>query len=283
MITIIGIVISLVCTMLGYVLHGGNVGVLIQPTEFIIIFGCAIGIFLGSNGMVVVKSTIAGVKALISAKPITKESYLDLLKMLYSLFTLARKDGLLGLEQHVENPKESNIFSANPMFLANHHATELLCDTLKVILTGSVSSHDLSDMMETDIDIAHEEEMVPSEAVQNVGDAMPAVGIVAAVLGVIITMGKIGGEAAAIGKSVAAALVGTFLGILSGYTIFFPIARAITIKVKADGPYLQCIRHALVSFARGDAPLTCVEFARRSIEPHVRPSFNEMETTCKQK
>ncbi len=269
--------------MLGYVLHHGQISVLIQPTEFIIIFGCAIGIFLGSNGMVVAKASVGAISGLLKAKPITKSSYLNLLKMLYSLFTLARKDGLLGLEQHVENPGSSDIFNTNPEFLANHHATELLCDTLKVILTGSVSSHDLSDMMETDIDIAHEEEMVPSEAIQNVGDAMPAVGIVAAVLGVIITMGKIGGEAAAIGKSVAAALVGTFIGILSGYTIFFPIARAISIKVKAEGPYLQCIRHALVSFARGDAPLTCVEFARRSIEPHVRPSFSEMEETCKSK
>jgi chemotaxis protein MotA len=154
---------------------------------------------------------------------------------------------------------------------------------MKVILTGAVGPHDLSEMMELDLEIAHQETKTPAEAIQTVGDAMPGFGIVAAVLGVIITMGEIGGEAAAIGQSVAAALVGTFLGILLAYGVFAPLARAIELRLKSEEQYLNCIRYALFSFARGESPITCVEFARRNIEPSVRPGFAEMEKSVKDK
>jgi chemotaxis protein MotA len=167
------------------------------------------------------------------------------------------------------------------VFLANHHASAFLCDTLKVILTGSVGPHDLAEMMELDLEVAHKEAAVPAEAVQTVGDAMPGFGIVAAVLGIIITMGKIGGEAAAIGESVGASLVGTFLGILLAYGVFAPMARAMTLRLESEGQYMNCIRYALFSFARGESPITCVEFARRNIETSVRPGFTEMELAVK--
>ena len=162
-------------------------------------------------------------------------------------------------------------------------AEAFFCDTMKVILTGAVGPHDLSEMMELDLEIAHAEARVPAEAVQTVGDAMPAFGIVAAVLGVIITMGKIGGEAAEIGHSVAGALVGTFLGVLLSYGLFGPIARAMELRLKSEEQYMNCLRFALFSFARGESPITCVEFARRNIEPNVRPGFVEMEKVVKEK
>ncbi len=283
MFTIIGIVFGLICTILGYTMHGGNIGVLIQPTEFIIIFGAAGGIFLGSNGLTGVKATLKAVMGLLKPDPVTKQSVLEVLKMMYQLFNIARKEGLLGLEKHIENPEESDIIKKFPSFLKNHHAVHFFSDTMKVILTGAVGPHDLSEMMELDLEVAHEEAKLPSEAVQNTGDAMPAVGIVAAVLGIIITMGKIGGEASEIGHSVAVALVGTFLGIFIAYLIMFPLARALALRLRTEAQYMNCIRFALFSFARGESPITCVEFARRNVETAVRPGFIEMEKSVKEK
>lgn len=283
MFTIIGIVVAMAATLLGYVMHGGKIAVLIQITEFIIIGGCGIGSFLAANGMKNVGAAMKAFTGLLKPDPFTKVAYLEVLKMMFQLFNVARKEGLLGLEQHVENPTESAIISQFPTFLANHHAVDFFCDTMKVILTGAVGPHDLSEMMEIDLETAHHEATIPADAIQTVGDAMPGFGIVAAVLGVIITMGKIGGDAAAIGQSVAAALVGTFLGILLAYGVFSPIASAIKLRLSAENSYMNCIRFALFSFARGESPITCVEFARRNIEPSVRPGFAEMESSVKEK
>ncbi|HRJ95222.1 MAG TPA: flagellar motor stator protein MotA [Fimbriimonadaceae bacterium] len=283
MFVIIGIVVVLVATIVGYTMHGGSVAVLIQINEFVVIGGAGLGSFLAANGMNNFKAAMKSVMGLLKPDPYTKPVYLDLLKMMFQLFNVARKEGLLGLEKHIENPEESEIFKKYPAFLANHHACAFFCDTLKVILTGAVGPHDLSEMMELDLEVAHREAKVPQEAVQTVGDAMPGFGIVAAVLGVIITMGKIGGDAAAIGQSVAAALVGTFIGILLAYGVFGPMARAMELRLASEGAYMNCIRYALFSFARGESPITCVEFARRNIEPAVRPGFVEMEKAVKEK
>jgi chemotaxis protein MotA len=282
MFTFIGIGIVVVAVLVGYIMHHGNIAVLIQPNEFVILFGAAFGSLMAGHGMSGVQGAIKGVMGLLKPDPYTKAAYVDLLKMMYQLFNVARKEGLLGLEKHIENPKDSDILGKYPVFLNNHHATDFFCDTLKVILSGSVGPHDLSDMMELDLETAHHAELLPSQAIQTVGDAMPGFGIVAAVLGVIITMGKIGGEAAAIGQSVAAALVGTFLGILLAYGVFAPMAKAMELRLASEGMYMNCMRHALFSFARGEAPITCVEFARRNIEPAVRPGFSEMEAAVKE-
>ncbi len=283
MFSVIGIVVVLVFIVIGYIMDGGNLGVLMQIPEFVILLGAGFGSFLGANGMKNVQATIKTMMGLLKTDPYTKSAYNDVLKMMYQLFNVARKEGLLGLEKHIETPETSDIIKAFPSFLSNHHATCFFCDTMKVILTGAVGPHDLAEMMEIDLEIAHQEAKTPAEAVQVVGDAMPGFGIVAAVLGVIITMGKIGGDAAEIGHSVAAALVGTFLGILLAYGIFAPLSRAMELRLKSEEQYLNCIRFALFSFARGESPITCVEFARRNIEPSVRPGFAEMEKSVKEK
>jgi chemotaxis protein MotA len=270
MFVLIGIIFGCVCIFAGYLMHGGQIGVLIQISEFIIIGGAGIGIFIASSGKDGIGSTIKACIGLLKPDPYTKTAFIDLLKMMYQLFNVARKEGLLGLEKHIETPAESEIMKKFPSFISNHHASDFLCDTLKVILTGAVGPHDLAEMMELDL-------------VQNVADAMPAVGIVAAVLGVIITMGKIGGEASAIGHSVAAALVGTFLGIFLAYVFFAPVAKAIEGKLFPEEQYMNCIRFALFSFARGESPVTCIEFARRNIAPSLRPGFTEVEKAVKEK
>lgn len=282
MFAVIGIVIGLVCVMLGYTMHGGRIDVLVQPTEYIIIFGGAAGIFLATAGMDVAKQTMKQFAGMFKSGP-KKEKYVSALRLLYKLFSIARKDGLLGLEKHIETPEESEVFAEHPEVLADHHAVAFLCDTMKVVLTGAVSPHDLSELMELDLETAHEQEMKPSAALTVVADAMPAVGIIAAVLGIVITMGKIGGDPAAIGMSVAVALVGTFLGILSGYVIVSPLANALAARVEEEHAFLNAIRHALFSFARGESPITCVEFARRSIDPTFRPGFVELEAAVKEK
>lgn len=282
MYTFIGITAGVICVILGYTTHGGNLAVLNQPSEFLIIFGGGFGIFLGSSGLKVLKQTIKSMIALLKPEN-TKQVYIDMLKMMYELFSVARKEGLLGLESHVEHPEESEIISKYPSFLANHHAVCFFADTMKVILTGAVGPHDLSEMMEVDLETMHEEEVQPGESMQNVADALPAIGIVAAVLGIIITMGKIGGSAASIGHAVAAALVGTFLGVFLAYVVAGPLGRALLQRVRLNGQYMKCLSHALFSFARGESPITCIEFARRNIDPSVRPGFTELEQTVKGK
>ena len=281
MFTIIGVGLVLVATVVGFLMHGGNLAVIMQVNEWIILIGAAVGSLIAANGLKGFQNVIKGVMSLLKPDVYTKQAYLDLLKMMYQLFNVARKEGLLGLEQHIEKPEKSDILVKYPTFLNNHHARAFFCDTMKVILTGAVGPHDLSEMMELDLEVAHQEAHAPAHALATVADAMPGFGIVAAVLGVIVTMQQIGGEAAAIGQSVAAALVGTFLGILLAYGVFGPLASALSKRLASESQYLNCIRFALFSFARGESPITCVEFARRNIEPSVRPGFAEMESSVK--
>jgi chemotaxis protein MotA len=261
----------------GYVMHHGQVAVLVQPNEFLIIGGAAAGAFLISNPMSVVKGSIGALLGLLKPNPYNEKSYGELLKVLYDVFQKARKDGLVGLESHIEDPHKSDIFKKYAFFSHHHHAMSFLCDTLKVLLTGTVENHNLAEILDMDLEKMHEEEHQIPGALSAVGDALPGFGIVAAVLGVVITMGSIGGSAAAIGEHVAAALVGTFLGILLSYGAVNPLAKAIEARQRAEGAYMTCIRTALLAFARGDAPMTCVEFARRNIEPVDRPTFAELE------
>jgi chemotaxis protein MotA len=258
-------------------MHHGHIGVLMQWSEFIIIGGAAIGAFLISNPMSVVTASVKQVVGLFKANPYNEKAYAELLQVLYNVFQKARKDGLVGLESHIEDPHSSDIFQKYPFFMHNHHALPFLCDTLKVLLTGAVEDHHLSEILDLDLERQHEESRAIPQALGKVGDALPGFGIVAAVLGVVITMGSIGGTATEIGEKVAAALVGTFLGILLSYGLVNPIAAAIEGRQRAEHDYMSCIRTALLAFARGDAPMTCVEFARRNIEPVERPTFAELE------
>ena len=276
MLVIIGFVVVFGSVIGGYVMHHGKIMVLMQVSEFIIIGGAGLGAMLIANPIDVVKRSFRETLGLVKANPYDGQAYSELLQVLYDVFQTARKEGLVGLEVHIEDPEKSAIFSKYPAFTGNHHAVSFLCDTLKVLLTGAVEDHHLSEILEMDLDQHHEEVMAVPNAINRVGDAMPGFGIVAAVLGVIITMGSIGGEAAELGQKVAAALVGTFVGILLAYGVFGPIATAIEGRIRSEAAYLACIRTALLSFARGDSPMTSVEFARRNIEPNGRPSFSEL-------
>ena len=283
MFVIIGLLIVFGSVLGGYVMHHGEIAVLIQVSEFVILGGAAIGAIVVANPPAVVKRIVKETIGLLKPNAYTDKASGELLQVLYEVFQTARKEGLVGLESHIEEPDKSEIFKKYPSFGHNHHAVSFLADTLKVLLTGAVEDHHLSDILDLDLEKQPEEAMAVPTAIQRVGDAMPAFGIVAAVLGVIITMGAIGGPAEEIGKKVAAALVGTFLGVLLAYGLFNPLASAIEARIKAEHSYRACIRTALLSFARGDSPMTSVEFARRNIEPEDRPSFAQLEALTRRK
>jgi chemotaxis protein MotA len=264
-------------------MHHGNLAVLIQVNEFLIIGGAALGALVVANPPSLVKQIFAQLFALLKANPYNDKAYQELLQVLYEIFQTARKEGLVGLEAHIEEPGTSEIFKKYPSFSNNHHAISFLADTLKVLLTGAVEDHHLSEILDLDLDRQHEEAMAIPTALNRIGDAMPGFGIVAAVLGIIVTMGSIGGAASEVGEKVAAALVGTFIGILLAYGVVGPIATAIESRIRCEASYMACIRTALLSFARGDSPMTSVEFARRNIEPTDRPSFTELEALTRRK
>ena len=283
MLVIVGLVIVFGAVIGGYVMHHGQLATLVQVNEFIIIGGAGLGAMVIANSPTVLKGVVSQTLGLLKSNPFSARAYAELLQVLYEIFQKARKDGLVGLEPHIENPESSDIFQKYPSFAANHHAVCLLCDTLKVLLTGTVEDHNLAEILDIDLEKHHHQAMEVPHAVAAVGDAMPGFGIVAAVLGVIITMGSIGGAASEIGEKVAAALVGTFLGILLSYGMLNPLAKALESRIKAEDDYMNCVRTALLSFARGDAPMTAVEFARRNVEPHERPSFAELEDLTRKK
>jgi chemotaxis protein MotA len=264
-------------------MHHGNLAVLIQPNEFLIIGGAGIGSFLVGNPPSVAKEAVAQTMALLKPNPYSDKAYAELLQALYDVFQKARKDGLVGLEAHIEEPAKSDIFKKYPGFMHHADAVEMLCDTLKVLLTGAVEDHHLEAILDADLEQQHHEASVIPASINKVGDAMPGFGIVAAVLGIIVTMGSIGGAASEIGEKVAAALVGTFIGILLSYGVIGPIAQAIEGRIRSHQAYMLCIKTALLAFARGDSPMSAVEFARRNIEPLDRPSFAELENLTRRK
>jgi chemotaxis protein MotA len=274
---IVGLAVVFGSIVFGYTMHGGQLAVLIQINELIIIGGAGLGAIVIGNSPSTVKDIGVQILGLLKPSPFNRTTFTELLQVLYDVFYAARKDGLVGIESHVENPEESELFRKYASFHGNHHAVSFLADTMKVLLTGAVDDHHLSEILELDLEQQHHEAMAIPTALQTLSDALPGFGIVAAVLGVIITMGKIGGSPEAVGESVAAALVGTFLGVLLAYGIVGPIATAIQSRVEAEERYMATIRTALLSFSRGDPPITSVEFARRNIEPGVRPSFSELE------
>ncbi len=261
-------------------MHGGVIMALNQPSEVLIIGGAAIGALLISTPMSVIKGIFAQLKGVMFGGSYAKKDYLDLLVMMFEIFNVARKDGLVGLENHIEHPEDSDIFKRYPKFLHNHHALAFFADTMRVIISGSVQPHDLEGLMDADIDALHAEEARPSDALSSVSDALPGLGIVAAVLGVVITMQSIGGPPEEIGHKVAAALVGTFLGILCSYGFVGPMAASLKHRSNDNGLYLNCMKHALLSFNKGVAGVISVEFARRTLFEEVRPSFIELEQAC---
>ena len=281
MFAIIGILVVLGAVVGGYLMEHGKLLVLMQPAELLIIGGAAAGTLLIANPLSTVIAIIKGILGVLKGSPHTKASYLETLKMLNELFMQARKQGMVKLEEDVEDPVKSAVFSKYPKFLANHHAVHFICDTIRMSISGGVPAFDLDQMMEMDMDVHHHEAMGPISALSTVADALPGLGIVAAVLGVVITMGALGGPPEEIGHKVAAALVGTFLGILLCYGFLGPLALNMTKMNDAELDYLRCLRQGVIAFVKGSAPVLAVEFARRSIAGEFRPSFKELESACR--
>lgn len=276
MLFIVGSLVVLVSVFGAYGVHG-SFAVLWQPLEFIIIFGGAIGAFITGNPKSVIKGVMGSFKTLIKGPTYTREHYEELLGCLYSVFRLAKTKGDLALEAHVEKPDESTLFANFPLFHGDHHAIEFLCDYLRLLTLGASNPHEIESVMDAELEKHHEELHAVSGAWQSMADATPALGIVAAVLGVIVTMGSITEPPEVLGNLIAAALVGTFSGIFFAYGFMAPIAASLTNTYSADAAYLNCIKIALVGHMQGYAPQVSVEFARKTLAHGLRPTFAEVE------
>lgn len=276
MLVILGSIIVAVSVFGGYLLEGGNIAVLIQPIELLIIGGAAAGSLLTSAPISQLKMISKQLVGLITGKELGKDDYTELLLALFELIKQA-KGNPLSLEPHVENPESSEIFKKYPRVLKNHHAIHFICDTLKVQISSPMSPYDLEDLMNIDIAAAHAEEHAGPATITRVGDAMPGLGIVAAVLGVVITMGKLQEGKEVIGHSVAAALVGTFLGILISYGFMQPLAAKMEGNLAEEASYFEVIKGAILAYSKDCSPKVCIEFARRTVPPHARPDFHEID------
>ena len=283
MFAIIGIVVVLGAVIGGFLMEKGHMAVLLQPAELLIISGAATGTLLVANPMHIIKGVAAGLMGVLKGSQFSKQRYLNTLKMMYQFLNKVRKEGLLSVEMDVEKPKESSVFKNYPEFLADHHAMDFLCDTLRTAITGGVEPFDMDQMMELDMEVHHTAAMQPIDALSTVADALPGLGIVAAVLGVVITMGALGGPPEEIGEKVAAALVGTFLGILLCYGVVGPLSSNMRKTADEHNEYLHVLRVLVLSFLKGSAPMIAIEMGRRAVPSHVRPSFDEMEKSCKSK
>src|SRR5712691_10642363 len=281
MISIIGILIVFGAIVAGYLMEHGKLLVLMQPAELVIIFGAAVGTVLIANPVPVVIKMVKMIGAVFGANRFSKSFYLENLKMLNEIFSYARKSGMAKLEGDVEDPAKSALFSKYKAFMKDHHAVFFVCDTLRMSIRGGVGNFELHQMMELDIEVHHHEVTAPVAALNTMADSLPGLGIVAAVLGVVITMGSLGGPPEEIGHKVAAALVGTFLGILLCYGLFGPLAAAMTKAADEERAYLNVLRVLIISFLKGTAPIMAVESARSAVPGHVRPAFHELEQVCR--
>lgn len=278
---LIGMVVVTLSVVVGYVLSHGNLLVLFQPFEFLIIFGAATGAFIAANPGVVIKNVLGGFPKLLKGSRYNKQSYLDLLALMFELFSKARKEGLMALEGDVEEPQESEIFQRYPHILKDHHATDFICDYLRLMVGGSMNSMEIENLMDLELDTHHEEGHLPSHAVNDMADGLPAFGIVAAVLGVVITMGSISEPPEILGKHIAAALVGTFLGILLSYGYVGPVGKFLGHMSREESKYLECIKVCILATLNGYTPQVAVEFGRKALYSDVRPGFIELEEYVK--
>ncbi len=281
MLVLVGSVVVLVCVFGGYVLSHGQLLALWQPYELLIIGGGAAGAFLTANSGKVVKASLREIAGLARGPTYRREDYVDLLALLYDVFGVMRKEGILGLEQHIEDPETSSVFSAYPRLLRQHHLIEFITDCLRLIVGGSMNPFELEQLLELELETHHHAAEAPAMAVLKMADALPGFGIVAAVLGIVTTMSQLGGDTTRIGEHIAGALVGTFLGILLCYGFVGPLAAAMENRVQEDGKAFDCVKIGLLANLRGYNPMVSVEFARKSMSAHVRPSFQDLEEHLK--
>jgi len=281
MMVVIGIVVVFGAVIGGYLMEHGNLLVLVQPAELLIIGMAAIGTLLIANPVHILKKIAAGVAGALKGSKFTTRRYLESLKMLYEVFNRARRDGLMVLEKDVDEPAKSPIFSKYRGFLLDRPVRDFVCDTLRMAITGGVEPFDVDQMIELDMEVHHHEASRPIAALSSMADSLPGLGIVAAVLGVVITMGALGGSPDGIGHKVAAALVGTFLGILLCYGLVGPIAANMAKTAEDEQAFYHFLRVVMVAFIKGTAPLLAIEVGRRAIPGHLRPSFQEVENSCR--
>jgi chemotaxis protein MotA len=278
-----GIILVFVCVIAGFLMEKGQIAVLLQPAELLIIGGAAVGTVLTANPVRVLKKIVSGLASILKGSPFPRARYLDTLKMMFDLLAKSRKEGAIAIEADVEEPEQSVIFSRYPQFLNDHHVRDFVCDTMRMVITGGVSAFDLDQMMELDMDVHHQTATQPSEALSTMADALPGLGIVAAVLGIVVTMGALGGPPEEIGKKVASALVGTFLGILLCYGLVGPLSSNMSKIVDEEQSYYHVLRVMMIAFIKGTSPMLAVEMGRRAIPEHIRPSFLEVEKACREK
>jgi chemotaxis protein MotA len=275
---IIGTVVVLGSVLGGFLMGGSSMLLLWHPLEIVIICGAALGAFLISNPMKVVKDSFTGALGLVKGARYGRLEYIQLLKLIYDILVMARKDGVLAIEKHIEDPAKSDIFKKYPVVMADHHMIEFIVDCLRLISGGNLDPHELESLLEYELETHHHEAAEPAHAVQKVADALPGFGIVAAVLGIVTTMASIeGASTAEIGHHVGAALVGTFLGILVAYGFVGPIAAAMESKANEEAKAFEVVKMALVASVRGYPPPVAVEFARKLLFSQVRPNFKDLE------
>jgi chemotaxis protein MotA len=285
MFVIIGWLVALGCIFGAYIVHGGNMGVILKalPTEMLAIMGGALGAFVVNNQTKVLKATMGGLAACFKGSKYTKARYMELLALLYDILQKARKEGLMAIEKDVEDPHNSPLFQKYPNVGGDHHVAEFITDYLRMMVSGNLNAHEIESLMDSEIDTHHHEAHAPAAAIARLAGALPAFGIVAAVLGVVNTMGSVGQPPAVLGGMIGSALVGTFLGILLAYAIAEPLAGLMEQKVDEGSKELQCIKTTLLASMQGYAPQVAVEFGRKVLYSTERPTFGELESHVKGK
>ena len=279
MLIIVGFVIVTFSVIGGYAMPGGHLAVLFQPYEFLIILGAAIGAFLTSNTKTILAGVGKSFGRMLKGPRHKKDSYVEMLSLLHQLFKLAKSKGNLALEKHIDNPEDSSLFAEFSAIQGDHHAMAFLCDYLRLLTMGTENPHELEALMDQDLETHHHEETAVASALYTMADGLPALGIVAAVLGVIHTMGSITEPPEILGQLIGAALVGTFLGILMSYGFVGPMAAALGNIIEADAKYYHCMKAGMLAHVAGHPPVISMEFARKTLPSDVRPSFTELEET----
>ncbi|NKF24588.1 flagellar motor stator protein MotA [Solimonas marina] len=281
MLPIIGSIVVILSVIGGYIASHGHLGALWQPFELVIIGGAALGAFLASNTGEVVKETFKSCLSILKGPKYGKAQYLSILSLLYDVLSKMRKSGVMSLEDDVENPGNSELFKKYPEIVTDHHLLEFMTDCLRLMIGGNINPHELEPLLELELETHHHAALAPAHALQKVADGLPGFGIVAAVLGIVITMGALDGPVNEIGAHVAAALVGTFLGILLAYGFVGPLAAAVEARANEDSRAFECVKAALLASLRGYNPIVAVEFARKSLNSKMRPAYTALETHLK--
>ncbi len=283
MLVIVGYIVVLGSVFGGYAIAGGHLGGLWQPVELLMIGGGALGAFFVGNNMKAVKATFKSAPAIFKGSKYNKETYMELMALMYELLGKVRKEGMMSIEGDVEKPEESPIFSKYPKILADHHVVEFITDYLRIMVSGNLNAMEIENLMDVEIETHHHEALVPSHVIAKLGDGMPAFGIVAAVMGVVHTMESVGMPPAELGILIAHALVGTFLGILLAYGFVGPLAGVLEQKAEEESKIYQATKVVLLANLNGYAPAMAVEFGRKVLNSSERPGFAELEEHVKQK